>query len=185
MLKGLVVLIFIVAIHVRWIGNLARDRGRNIVVWILSGLMAGAVGFRTGLYIAERAIDTDTDSVGLLGALAPVPLTLAGMLIVLGILYRLPTHVQVRREWKVSSAKGGDATLVLEREAIELRWETRTDTIPRPDLRSAVADGECVRVTWASGEALLMPMMPPHTRQGRIRQSELLAKLIAPRDPAG
>ena len=51
-------------------------------------------------------------------------------------------------------------------------------------MRSAVPDGECVRVTWDSGEVLLMPMMAPHTRQGRIQQSELLAKLIAPREPA-
>ena len=182
-LKGLVLLIFVVAIHVRWIGNLARDRGRNVVVWILAGLMAGGVGFRTGLYIAERAIDTDTASVGLFGALAPVPITLAGMLIVLGVLYWLPTYVQARREWKVSSAKGAEATLVLERDVIVINWEGRTDTIERSEVRSAVPDGECVRVTWATGEVLLMPMVSPQTRAGRIRQSEMLAKFIAPRDP--
>lgn len=69
----------------------------------------------------------------------------------------------------------------IERDAIELRWEARTDTIARAELRAAVADGECVRLTWANGEQLLIPMMAPHTREGRMRQSEMLAKLLAPR----
>lgn len=182
---GGAVLIVACALHIAWIGRLARDRGRNVVTWILCGLMAGGVGLRIGVYVMDRAADADGAFAGLLGSMAPFPLTLAGMLVVALVLHLQPMHVPVQRQWKVSSAKGEEATLVLEREAIQIKWETRTDTIARPQLRSAVPDGECVRVTWDSGEMLLMPMMAPHTRQGRIRQSELLAKLIVPRDAAG
>jgi len=178
------VLIVACALHVAWLGRLARDRGRNVVAWILCGLMAGGVGLRIGVYVMDSAAEADGAFASLIGTMAPLPLTLAGMLIVAGVLYKLPTQVMAQREWKVSSARGDEATLMLEREAIQIKWADRTDTIARAQLRSAVADGECVRLTWDSGEVLLMPMMAPHTRQGRIRQSELLAKLIAPRDTA-
>jgi hypothetical protein len=172
-------LIVACALQIGWVGRLARDRGRNVVAWILVGLMAGGLGLRLGIYVVDRASDAEGAFAGLLGTMAPFPLTLGGMLAVAGMLYLLPTHLPARRDWKITSAKHGDGTLVLDREVVELRWEGRTDTIERSQLRSAVADGECVRVTWASGEALLMPMMSPQTREGRIRQSELLAKLLA------
>ncbi len=184
MFFGGAVLMVACALHIAWVGRLARDRGRNVVAWIIGGLMAGSLGLRLGIYVVDRASDAEGAFAGMLGTLAPFPLTLAGMLVVLGMLYVLPTHVPARRDWKVSSAKSGEGTLVLEREAIELRWDGRTDTIERSQIRSAVADGECVRLAWASGEALLMPMMSPQTREGRMRQAELLAKLIAPRTPA-
>ena len=178
---GGAVLIVACALHIAWVGRLARDRGRNVITWILAGLMAGAVGLRIGIYVLDRAADAEGAFAGLLGTMAPLPLTLGGMLVVAGLLYVLPTHVPAWREWKVSSMTGDAGTLVLARDAIQLALEGRAETIERSQLRSAVADGECVRLTWASGEALLMPMMSPQTRQGRIRQSELLAKLLAPR----
>lgn len=178
---GGAVLVVACALHIAWVGRLARDRGRNVVAWILVGLMAGGLGLRLGIYVVDRASDAEGAFAGLLGTLAPFPLTLAGMLVVGGVLYLLPTHVPARRDWKVSSAKHGEGTVVLEREGIEIRWEGRIDTIERSQVQSAVADGECVRLTWANGEALLMPMMSPQTREGRIRQSELLAKLLAAR----
>lgn len=181
---GGAVLIVACAVHIGWIGRLASDRGRNVVAWILCGLMAGGVGLRLGVYVMDRAADAEGAFAGLLGTMAPFPLTLVGMLAVAAVLYRLPTEVVARRDWNVSSPKGEAAVLVLDRDAIQIKWETRTETIPRSELRSAVADGECVRVAWATGDALLMPMMAPQTRQGRIRQSELLAKLLAPRAPA-
>jgi hypothetical protein len=180
MFAGGGVLIVACALQIAWVGRMARDRGRNVVAWILVGLMAGAIGTTIGIQIMDRATDAEGVFLGLLGSLAPIPCMLTAMLAVVGVLYRLPTHVAAQREWKVSSAKLGDGTLVLEPEAVQLRWDGRTETIPRPDLRSAVVDGECVRVTWANGEVLLMPMMSPQTRDGRIRQSELLARLLAP-----
>jgi len=180
MFMGLAILIVAAALHVAWIGRLARDRGRSIVMWILVGLTAGGLGLRLGLYVAGRAVDSDGTFVGLLGTMTPLPLTLGGMLVVALVLYWLPTHVALRREWKVSSPKTGEGMLVIERGAIQLRWDGHTDTIERAQLRSAVADGECMRLTWTGGEVLLMPMMSPQTRDGRIRQSELLSRLLAP-----
>lgn len=184
-------LVVAVALQLAGVGRLASARGRSVVVWILLNLIAGGVGLRVGLYVAERAADaldgasSDHNFLGLLGTLAPLPLTLGGMFVVMAVLYKLPTHVAARRAWKVSSAtKGGEGTLVLERDAIILSWEGRTDTIERAQLRSAVADGESVRLTWTGGEAQLIPMMAPQTRDGRIRQSELLAKLLGPHAPA-
>lgn len=181
---GGAVLIVAFALHIAWIGRLARDRGRSVIPWILGGLMAAGVGLSIGIAIMDRAADAEGAFAGLLGTLAPLPLTLVAMLVVAGVLYRLPPVVPATREWKVSSMKGGEATIVLDRDAIEIKWQDRTDTIARKDLRAAVPDGECVRVTWTAGEELLMPMMAPQTRQARIRQSELLAKLLVPRDPA-
>ncbi|MBA3462979.1 MAG: hypothetical protein H0T46_23690 [Deltaproteobacteria bacterium] len=180
---GVAVLIVAFALHVAWTARLARDRGRSVVVWILAALMAAAVGLSIGVLVVEKTADAEGAFVGLLGATAPFPLMLVCMLVVVGVLYKLPTHVPLRRDWKVSSGKNGDGTLVIEHEAIELRWGGRTDTIVRSQLRSVVADGECVRLTWESGEVLLMPMMSPQTREGRIRQSELLAKLLTPQGP--
>lgn len=178
---GAAALVIACALHIAWVARLARDRGRLVAVWSLCALMAGGLGLRLSIDVVERTADADGAFVALLGATAPFPLTLLGMLVVVGVLHRLPTHVSVRRDWKVSSAKHGDGTLVIEREAIELRWDGRTNTIERSQLRSVVADGECVRLTWETGEVLLMPMMSPQTRDGRIRQSELLAKMLAPR----
>jgi hypothetical protein len=180
MFMGLAILIVAAALHLAWIGRLARDRGRSVVPWILVGLTAGGIGLRIGLAIASRAVDTEGTFVGLLGTMTPLPLTLGSMLVVALVLYWLPTYVPVRREWKVSSPKTGEGMLVIEPGAIQIRWDGHTDTIERPQLRSAVADGECMRLSWTGGELLLMPMMSPQTRQGRIRQSELLAKLLAP-----
>ena len=180
MLGGGAVLIVACALHIAWVGRLARDRGRNVAAWIIGAVIAGGLGMWLGIYVLERAADSERDYVGLLGALAPFPLTLGAMLAVAGFVYLLPTHVDARREWTVS-AERGTGTLVLAPDAIELRWDGHTDTIERANLRSAVADGECVRVTWTSGEVLLMPMMAPHTREGRMRQSEMLATLLAPR----
>ncbi len=180
---GGAVLVVAVALHIAWIGRMARDRGRNVPAWILCGLMAGAVGLRLGAYVVDAAAEAEGTFVAVMATMAPFPMTLACMLVVAIVLWRMPTQVTARREWKVTSAKTGDATLMIERDAIEIRWEGRTDTIARGDLRSAVPDGESVRVTWATGEALLIPMMSPQTRQGRIRQSEMIAQLIAPRAP--
>ena len=176
---GGAVLIVACALHIAWVGRLARDRGRSVIPWLLAAIMAGGVGLAIGIQVMERAADAEGTFVGLLGALAPFPFTLAGMLIVAAVVHRLPAHVEARREWKVSAPKTGEGTLVLEPEAIELRWEAHTDRIARSELRSAAADGECVRLIWASGEALLMPMMSPQTRDGRIRQSALLARLLS------
>jgi hypothetical protein len=180
---GVAVLAVAFALHVAWVARLARERGRSVVVWILAALMAAAVGLSIGVVVVEKTADAEGAFVGLLGATAPFPLMLLCMLVVVGVLYRSPTHVPLQRAWRVSSGKHGDGTLVIEHAAIELRWHARTDAIERSQLRSAVADGECVRITWASGEVLLMPMMSPQTREGRIRQSELLAKLLTPRGP--
>ena len=180
-IAGVAMLIVACALHIAWVGRLARDRGRNVPTWVLADLMGGGIGLGLGVSLMYRAADSEGSLPLLLGTLAPLALTVIGFFTVALVLYRLPTHVSATREWKVSSMKGGDGTLVLERDSIEIKWADRTDTIPRAELRSAVADGECVRLTWTSGEALMMPMMAPQTRQGRIRQSELLAKLIAPR----
>lgn len=180
---GGAVLIVACAMHIAWIGRMAKDHGRNVPAWILCGLMAGGVGLRLGVYVVDAAAEAEGTFAAVIGTMAPLPLTLGCMLVVAIVLWRMPTLVTARREWKVTSAKAGDATLMIERDAIEMRWEGRTETIARADLRSAVTDGECVRITWVTGEALLIPMMSPQTRQGRIRQSEMLAQLIAPRTP--
>jgi hypothetical protein len=72
----------------------------------------------------------------------------------------------------------GAGRLVIEEDAIELRWDGHTQRIPRAGL-TAKADQESLRLSWHDGELLVMPTGKPATRDGRVKQAQALAARLA------
>lgn len=104
---GGVVLIIVFALHIAWIAKLAAERGRSVLLWILVGVVAGAIGVRVGWSITVISAESDRDTVMLLGALAPLPALILPMVAVAVVLYRLSVNVALRRDWPVHSSAHG------------------------------------------------------------------------------
>jgi len=175
---GVMALVVGVALHVAWIGKRAEARGRSVLGWVALGLALAALGLRTGVELFEHAAALDSGALALLSLTAPLTLTFAPLIATVLVLLALPTHVSIGKAWPVHEKIAGAGKLVIEEAAIELRWADRTERIARAGL-SATADVETVRLTWHDGatarELVLMPTGKPATRDGRVRQAEVLA----------
>ena len=177
-LLGGMVLVVGLAFHVAWIAKRAEARGRNVLGWVIAGIALAALGLRTGLALFEHAAALSTTALTLLELTAPITLTFAPLIALVLVLIALPTHVSIGKAWPVHEKLAGAGKLVIENDAIELRWAERTDRIARAGL-TAEADVETLRLRWHDGttarELSLMPTGKPANRDGRVRQAEVLA----------
>ena len=141
-------------------------------------IVLALLGLRAGVLLFERADAVSSMLLMALYATAPISLTFAPLIAVAVILIALPTHVAIGMAWPVHENIEGAGKLVIEEDAIELRWPGRTERIARAGL-SATADVETLRLSWHDGatarELSLMPTGKPETREGRVRQAEVLA----------
>lgn len=176
---GAAVLVMAWALHVRWIAKLAEARGRSVVLWIVIASIAGVMGGSVGWSVMAVASESDNDVFMLFGSIAPLPIFILAMGTVAFVIHRLPVNIQIRREWPVHSMTHGSGRLVISREALVLDWGNRSDTIVRSSIKDAHVDGECLRLASPDGELLLMPMGAPQTRDGRVGQSKMLARILA------
>ena len=176
---GVAVLVIAWALHIAWIAKLAEARGRSVVLWILIGIVAAAVGARIGVWIMDVTSDSDNDVAMLFGSIAPLPILMLAMGTVAFVVSRLPVRVQIRREWPVHSSAHGPGSMLISRDSLVLQWANRSDTILRAEVKNATVDGECLRLGSPTGELLLMPMGTPQTRAGRISQAKTLARILA------
>jgi hypothetical protein len=172
------VLVVGLAFHVAWIGKRAEARGRFVLGWVGLGIAAALLGLRTGLVLFDRADALSSNALTALCVTAPITLAFAPMIAIVLVLLMLPTHVSIGKGWPVHEKLAGAGTLVIEKDAIELRWAQRTDRIAREGL-TAEADVETLRLAWHDGatarELVLMPTGKPANREGRVRQAEVLA----------
>lgn len=174
---------------IAWVAKVAEARGRIALGWAAASLVIGGTGFLAGAGIVALALDSDvSDSLTMVTVLVP-PVLAYGSMIGLGIvLQRLPIKTSSRLIWPISDLTAG-AESVAGRLAIEkatLRFELPGPRlVPLTDLRTAKADGECVRLSWQAGgetrEALLMPRGKPDTPEGRRQQSRVIEQRLRER----
>lgn len=184
-----------VVVVLAWGGGLARiadaaaSRGRSQIGWTALAVLVSLVSFPAGwmltatLPMATLRSISDV-AVPIIAVLAPVVLTFFALL-GLGLwLKRQPVKVRTARVWPVSCRINGAGSLEILSDTVRLVWENRSQDIPRVELSSVRRDGECLRLVWPDGELTLIPMLPPQTRDGRIEQSTVLVRLLAPVLPA-
>ena len=105
---------------------------------------------------------------------SPITLSIGGMVAVVLVLLALPVRIAGGSSWPVHHARDGAGMLVIEADAVELRWAGRTDRIARGTL-TATADQESLRLAWPDHEILVMPGGKPANREGRMRQATAIA----------
>lgn len=172
-----------------WIADAAASRGRSQIGWTALAVVISMVSFPVGWMLTATlpmgALRSMSDvAVPIIAVLAPVVLTFFALL-GLGLwLKRQPVKVRTTRVWPVSCRINGAGNLEILPDTVRLVWEGKRQDIPRAELSSVRRDGECLRLAWTGGELTLMPMLHPQTRDGRIEQSTILARLLAPALPA-
>lgn len=177
-LCGGAVLMVAIALHIAWVAKRAQAKGRFVPGWVGLGLALAALGVREGLDLFAEAARADNDALMALFATAPITLGLAGLLVIVLVLDALPVHVALGMAWPVFEKQKGAGKLVIEEDAIELRWQGGTQRIPRAGL-TAQADQESLRLAWNDGELLVMPTGKPATRDGRVMQAQTLAARLS------
>lgn len=168
------VLLVGIALHVAWIGKRAEAKGRNALAWAGLGVALACVGVKLGVSLWDRIDGTKSDVLSVLYMTSPITLSIGGMIAVVLVLLAIPVRVDGGNSWPVHHARDGAGMLVIEADAIELRWADRTDRIARGSL-TATADQESLRLAWPEREILVMPSGKPANREGRMRQAEALA----------
>lgn len=167
-----------------WIADAAASRGRSQVGWTALAVLISLACYPLGWFLVStllaRPLSALSDvAIPMLGILAPVALVVFALL-GLGLwLKRQPVKVRAARVWPVSCRINGAGKLEILPDTVRMVWENRIQDVPRAQLSSIRRDGECLRMAWADGELVLMPMLHPQTRDGRISQSETLARLLA------
>lgn len=180
-LFGGLMLVVGLAFHVAWIGKRAEARGRSVLGWVVVGLVLAVLGLRTGVRLFDGADALSSTALTILCITAPITLTFAPLIAIVLVLLALPTRVSIGKAWPVHEKLAGAGKLVIEDDAIELRWAERTERIARAGL-TAQADVETLRLTWHDGatarELVLMPTGKPANREGRVCQAEALASRL-------
>lgn len=175
-------LVVAMALSISWMVRIAESRGRNQVFWGLVAALICVLGFVASVFLIDLMLtNNDRDDVSALVAMfVPFPVTIMAVFGLGVALGRLPVKVVASRRWKVHCRKNGAGWLEISPEVLRLEWEDRKQDISRSLLHKVEADGECLRLGWTDDELLLIPMMQPQTRDGRIRQSQTLARLLSP-----
>jgi hypothetical protein len=175
-LAGMAIVVF--AFHIAWIGKRAEARGRNVLGWVSLGLVLCLVGVRLGMLLFVHAERVDSDLLSFFYVTSPVWFGIAPLIGIVLVLLALPTRATIGKAWPVFEKVAGPGKLVIEDDAIELRWEQRTERIARAGL-VAEADVETIRLRWRDGtgerELAILPTGKPANREGRMRQAEAIA----------
>lgn len=168
------------AASVKLVASTADERGRSPMLWglvagmaymlayVMSSLLVGFLDMENGLGVLLIAAITPY----LVGALAAGGVAL--------VLARLGIKVAQRRAYEVHCRENGAGRLEIASDVVRLHWEGRSQEVARSQLLSVMVDGECLRIGWGEGELLLLPLGRPQTRDGRISQSQALARLLSP-----
>jgi hypothetical protein len=176
----MIIIIAGLALAIAALVKLAEARGRNRLLWPLLGGVVGIGGLFVGFAVSAWATVSAGDNTAMLAAFAPLVLAFASVLGVAGLLYALPIGVSGGRAWPIASPRGGTGRLELGPTALTLAWDGAPPLppIPRASVREVRVEGECLVLVWDGGEATLMPMGRPQSRDGRIAQSRALARRI-------
>jgi hypothetical protein len=178
-----VVLVIAWGCGLAWIADAAASRGRSQVGWTALAVIISIACLPVTCLVPEVADRSGDIAAPLLAILAPFVVMFFALFGLGRWLKRRPVKVRRGRVWPVSCRINGAGKLELMPDVVRLIWEDRTQDIPRAQLSRVQPDGECVRLAWSEGELVLIPMLPPQTRDGRIQQSRMLASLLSPALP--
>lgn len=162
------------------IANAAASRGHNQVVWTTVAVVISVCCVLAVWQLPLGSMDT---AGGFAALLAPPLLIFVSLAMLRRWLCSRPIKVPELRIWPVCCRSNGTGQLEISRDAVQLTWQDRSQRIARSELQTVTRDGECLRLIWDAGELVLLPMLPPQTRDGRIQQSQTLARLLAPALP--
>jgi hypothetical protein len=168
------------AASVKLVANSADERGRSPMLW---GLVAGMAYMLAYLMSSVLVGFIDMENglgVLLIAAISPYLIAALAAAAVALVLARLGIRVAQRRAYDVHCRENGAGRLEIAAEAVRLHWEGRSQEVARAQLHTVKVDGECLRLRWSEGELLLLPLGRPQTRDGRISQSQALARLLSP-----
>lgn len=164
----------------------ARERGRSGIAWATLAVVAGLVGQAVGAWLFSSSmfgVDDTAISLGkvTLGLLASMFGPLAAMLAVLGVVWRLPERVPTMAgaRWslyRLSSKDEPAGACELAVEAGGLRIGERR--IAAGELTEIAADGECLRIGWAGGSTVLMPVGAERSAKEKAKESQALEKRL-------
>jgi hypothetical protein len=181
---GWVVVVIAWGFGLAWIADAAASRGRSQVGWVAIGVLVSIACLLVTALLPLGTADRSGDIIApLLAMLAPIVVLVFALFGLGQWLKRQPVRVRTARVWPVSCRINGTGKLELLPDAVRLVWEDRTQDIPRVQLSRVQPDGECLRLAWGDGELVLMPMLHPQTRDGRIQQSQRLAGLLSQAPP--
>jgi hypothetical protein len=167
-----------------WVADAAASRGRSQIGWVAVAVMISIACLLVAVVLPVSAVDGSRDIAAPLVAMFAPLVVMVFSLFGLGIwLKRQPVKVRTARVWPVSCRINGTGKLELLPDAVRLVWQDRAQDIPRVQLYRVQPDGECLRLAWDDGELVLMPMLHPQTRDGRIEQSQRLAGLLSQAPP--
>jgi len=167
-----------------WVADAAATRGRSQIGWVAVAVMISIACLLVAVVLPVSAVDGSRDIAAPLVAMFAPLVVMVFSLFGLGMwLKRQPVKVRTARVWPVSCRINGSGKLELLPDAVRLVWQDRTQDIPRVQLSRVQPDGECLRLAWDDGELVLMPMLHPQTRDGRIEQSQRLAGLLSQAPP--
>ena len=179
-LVEVLVIVLGLAVSIKLVASAADARGRSGMLWglaagmayllayLVSSLMVGFLDFENGMALLLVASLSPYLIAGL--AAGGVGLLLA----------RLGIRVAQRRAYDVHCRENGAGRLEITSEVVRLHWDGRSQEVARSELHTVKVDGECLRFGWGEGELLLLPLGRPQTREGRISQSQALARLLSP-----
>lgn len=178
----LFVLVVGMAVGIKLIANSAEARGRNQILWGLAAGVGYLVGYFLSGLILARLLRVEVHAIAWFLLVVFSRYLLAALAVgAVGLLIRrLGIKVVQRREYDVHCRHNGAGRLEITPEVVRLHWEGRSQEVARSQLQVVAVDGECLRLSWAEGELLLLPMMRPQTREGRISQSQALARILSP-----
>lgn len=173
-----------------WVAKIAEARGRIALGWAVIAAVVGVAGFMFGLVLVALAVShEESDSLALIAAFMP-PVLMAGSVMGIGlVLQRLPIKISSRLSWPiheiVAGAEGIAGRLSIEQATLRFELPGGPRLVPLTSMRTATADGECVRLSWDEGgaprEALLLPCGKPDSPESRRQQSRIIEQRLRER----
>ncbi|MBA2538818.1 MAG: hypothetical protein H0V17_04215 [Deltaproteobacteria bacterium] len=166
-----------------YVARIAQSRGRSIVVWTLIAAGAGVLGTVTGFLLMDKMIGatSEVDPSMLVTAVAifmPLILLIVPMVVVGSMVQREPIKITAHGSWPVAFLGKGDGSIAVDGGQIRVDMANTTRVLAPQQLQRVEADGECVRLTLADEELVVLPMGKPATPAGRRQQSLVLAKRL-------
>jgi hypothetical protein len=168
------------AASIKLVANSADERGRSPMLWGLGAGMAYMLAYLVSSLLVGFLDMENGLGVLVLASISPYLIAVLAAGGVALVLARLGIKVAQRRAYDVHCRENGAGQLEITPELVRLRWEGRSQEVARSQLHAVKVDGECLRLAWSEGELLLLPLGRPQTRDGRISQSQALARLLSP-----
>jgi hypothetical protein len=178
--RGIVIIIFIWALLIGWVGKTAQARAQRVGWWALVAAASGALAFVVGAWVTAQAIDHEiSTSLTLLSMLLPLLMMIAAMAAVGIVVLRRAPSAWGRKVWPVHFMEHGPGNLRIDGGRVVFEWPDGSHEIAASDIKNAEADGGCVRVS-CDREVVMIPVGDGLGPQGtRLLSQQIAKRLVA------